>query len=91
MGVAAWRDLPVLREVQGRAASRAGTGIAVRAEPARLRDLSRSVEGIPLARLCCVLRDLFGLDISEGALVNILDAGRAPFATQAGRIRFRFA
>jgi hypothetical protein len=44
----------------------------------------RSVQGIPLARLCCVLRDLFGLDISEGALVNILDAGRAPFATQAG-------
>ena len=34
----------------------------------------RQVQGIPLARLSHVLRDLFGLDISEGALVNILDA-----------------
>ena len=25
----------------------------------------RSLQGIPLARLCCVLRDLFGLDIAE--------------------------
>jgi len=39
----------------------------------------RSVQGIPLARLSHVLRDLFGLDISEGALVNILDASREPF------------
>ena len=29
----------------------------------------RSVQGIPLARLSHVLRDLFGLEISEGALV----------------------
>ena len=49
----------------------------------------RSVQGIPLARLCCVLRDLFGLDISEGALVNILDASRAPFATQTSLIKAR--
>src|SRR3954447_14163645 len=48
----------------------------------------RSVQGI-LARLCCVLRDLFGLDISEGALVNILDASRAPFATQTSLIKAR--
>ena len=33
----------------------------------------RSVQGIPLARLSDVLKDLFGLDISEGALVNILE------------------
>ena len=49
----------------------------------------RSVQGIPLARLCCVRRDLFGLDISEGALVNILDASRAPFATQTSLIKAR--
>jgi transposase len=36
-----------------------------------------------------VLRDLFGLDISEGALVNILDASRAPFATQTSLIKAR--
>jgi transposase len=30
----------------------------------------RAVQGIPLARLSQVLRDLFGLDISEGALVR---------------------
>ena len=38
----------------------------------------RSVQGIPLARLSDVLRDLFGLEISEGALVNILDAAARP-------------
>ena len=40
----------------------------------------RSVQGIPLARLSHALRDLFGLDISEGALVNILSASREAFA-----------
>jgi Transposase IS66 family. len=49
----------------------------------------RSVQGIPLARLSHVLRDLFGLDISEGALVNILDASREPFATQTSLIKAR--
>ena len=38
----------------------------------------RSVQGIPLARLSDVLKDLFGLDISEGALVNILGDSREP-------------
>ncbi len=37
----------------------------------------RSVQGIPMARLSDVLKDLFDLDISEGALVNI---PRKPFA-----------
>ena len=45
----------------------------------------RSVQGIPLARLTHVLRDLFGLDISEGALVNILDASRKAFSAQRGQ------
>jgi len=49
----------------------------------------RSVQGIPLARLSHVLRDLFGLDISEGALVNILSASREPFAAQTNLIRAR--
>jgi len=47
----------------------------------------RSVQGIPLARLTDVLRDLLGLEISEGALVNILRAGQAQFAAQTGRIK----
>ena len=47
----------------------------------------RAVQGIPLARLSHVLRDLFGLDISEGALVNILAASAKPFAAQMERIK----
>ena len=49
----------------------------------------RSVQGIPLARLSHVLRDLFGLDISEGALVNILAASQKPFAAQTNLIKAR--
>jgi transposase len=53
----------------------------------------RSVQGIPLARLTDVLRDLFGLDISEGAsegaLVNILSASREAFAAQTNLIKAR--
>ena len=48
-----------------------------------------SVQGIPLARLSHVLRDLFGLEISEGALVNILSASRKPFAAQTSLIKAR--
>jgi len=49
----------------------------------------RAVQGIPMARLSHVLKDLFGLDISEGALVNILSAGRKPFAAQTSLIKAR--
>src|SRR5271165_4124862 len=49
----------------------------------------RSVQGIPLARLSDVLKDLFGLDISEGALVNILGDSREPFAVQMNLIKAR--
>jgi transposase len=49
----------------------------------------RSVQGIPLARLTDVLRDLFGLDISEGALVNILNASHKSFAAQTNLIKAR--
>jgi transposase len=47
----------------------------------------RSVQAIPLARLTHVLRDLFGLDISEGALVNILGASAKPFSAGTERIK----
>jgi len=49
----------------------------------------RSVQGVPMARLTDVLRDLFGLDISEGALVNVLDAARPAFAAQTSLIKER--
>jgi transposase len=49
----------------------------------------RSVQGIPLARLVDVLRDLFDLDISEGAIVNVLAAARKPFAEQTELIKER--
>ncbi len=47
----------------------------------------RSVQGIPLERLSHVLRDLFGLAISEGALVGVLSASRDAFARQASAIK----
>jgi transposase len=49
----------------------------------------RSVQGIPMARLTDVLKDLFGLDISEGALINILGAAREAFAAQTSLIKER--
>jgi len=49
----------------------------------------RSVQGIPMARLADVLKDLFGLEISEGALVNILGAAREAFAAQTSLIKQR--
>lgn len=49
----------------------------------------RSVQGIPMARLTDVLKDLFGLDISEGALVNVLGAARPAFAAQTNLIKER--
>jgi transposase len=44
-------------------------------------------QAIPLARLARMMSDLLGLDISEGALVNILNRGRKAFASQASLIR----
>jgi transposase len=49
----------------------------------------RSVQNIPLARLSDVLRDLPGLVISEGALVNILHASRKLFAKQTSLLKLR--
>jgi transposase len=49
----------------------------------------RAAQGIPLARLRDVMSDLFGLDISEGALVNILAASTKPFASSVAAIKAR--
>ncbi len=49
----------------------------------------RAVQGIPLGRLRDALLDLFGLTISEGALVNMLSAGAAPFKTAVSLIKAR--
>ncbi|MDQ0390405.1 IS66 family transposase [Labrys monachus] len=49
----------------------------------------RSVQGIPLARLRDAMSDLFGLDISEGALVNILAASTEPFSAAVAMIKDR--
>jgi transposase len=47
----------------------------------------RSVQAIPLARLADVLFDLLGLRISEGAIVNILEASQDAFAAQTSRFK----
>jgi transposase len=49
----------------------------------------RSAQNIPLARLTDVFRDLLGLEISEGALVNILRASCKSFAKQTSRLKIR--
>ena len=47
----------------------------------------RFVQCIPLARLTGVLFDLLGLEISEGAVVNILKAGQDAFSEQTDRFK----
>ena len=49
----------------------------------------RFTQGIAFERLARLMSDLLGLDISEGALVNMLDAARDAFARQTGLIRAR--
>jgi len=49
----------------------------------------RFTQGIAFERLATLLSDLLGLDISEGALVNMLDAARASFAAATAAIRAR--
>jgi len=49
----------------------------------------RFTQGIAFERLTTLLSDLLGLDISEGALVNILDAARASFMAATAAIRAR--
>jgi transposase len=49
----------------------------------------RFTQGIAFERLSTLLSDLLGLDISEGALVNLLDAARASFAAATAAIRAR--
>ena len=47
----------------------------------------RVVQCIPLARLCDLLHDLLGLEISEGALVEILKTSAPAFAKQTSLIK----
>ena len=49
----------------------------------------RFTQGVAFERLATLLSDLLGLDISEGALVNMLDASREAFAAQKSRIQAR--
>lgn len=49
----------------------------------------RFSQGIGFDRLQGVLRDVFGVAISQGALVNLVRAAVAPFAAQAARLADR--
>jgi transposase len=49
----------------------------------------RFAQAIPFERLARLLSDLFGLEISEGALANILHDSAPAFETQAGAIKHR--
>lgn len=49
----------------------------------------RFTQGVAFERLATLLSDVLGLAISEGALVNMLDAARAPFEAQTSAIRER--
>ena len=49
----------------------------------------RFAQAILFARLARLLADLFGLDISEGALANLLQDSAAAFTAQASHIRRR--
>ena len=49
----------------------------------------RFTQGIALERLKTLMRDLWGLDISEGAILNILNAAQQPFIAQVNLIRAR--
>ena len=49
----------------------------------------RFTQGISFERLARLVSDLLGLDISEGALVNMLEAARDAFSVQTSRIRAR--
>jgi len=46
-------------------------------------------QAIPFERLARLMRDLFGLEISEGALANLLQDSAPAFAAQAGLIKQR--
>lgn len=47
----------------------------------------RFTQAIAFERLAVLLSDLLGLEISEGALINILDAALAPFEAQTNAIK----
>ncbi|NJL70770.1 MAG: hypothetical protein HC888_03750, partial [Candidatus Competibacteraceae bacterium] len=77
------------RETFSGETSQTGTAEPVEAITGRKLGVVRQAQGIPLARLRDVMRDLFRLDISEGALVNILAASAKPFASAVAAIEAR--
>ena len=89
-GDADGRPLPALRPaLQGRAARGHAARLAVRGDLRALALHLRFSQNIGLARLQGVFRDVFGVAISQGGLVNIIRAAAAPFAAQAARLRER--
>ena len=75
-----WRNLPVSAPKGSRLRRRKGWNPARPFGP-NLRALVvylRFTQGISFERLAKLLSDLLGLDISEGALVNMLEAARHP-------------
>jgi transposase len=49
----------------------------------------RYTQGISFERLARLLHDFYGLTVSQGALINMLDAAAGAFAAQTSRIRAR--
>ena len=69
------------QEIQGGAAARHAKRLALSGTNLRaLVIYLRFTQGIAFERLATLLSDLLGLDVSEGALVNILDAAKDAFA-----------
>jgi len=70
-------------------AGRVGAQLAVRPQPAGLGIYLRFTQAISFERLARLMSDLLGLEISEGALVNMLKDSRSAFAHQTSQIRAR--
>ena len=75
--------------LQGLCAGGARARLAVRAQPRAFVVYLRFTQGVGFERLSRLMTDLFGLSISEGALVNILSAARQRFAAASAAIRDR--
>ena len=89
-GDADGRHLPALCQgLQGRAAHGHGARLAVRGAAAALALHLRFSQNIGFDRLAAVFRDVLGVGISQGGLVNIVRSAAAAFAAQVARLRER--
>ncbi len=77
------------QEIQGAAAARHTEGSPFGPNLLALVIYLRFTQGIAFERLATLLSDLLGLDISEGALINMLDAARVSFTAATAAIRVR--